>query len=520
MGRSFHGSTEAFSLWQPGTVPADLQKYGVFLGFEQVTNRLVYFWPAGISPDANLIKVLGLRGGGKTTFMKTLGTRLPVLQAYDVNLQLETFRLRFNSRKPNQGQDEYALVLDALQADSYDLSKGGGFNLFTLFRTEAELSVYAVYLGKHLGGGTIMPDVKIAIMAGVHKMLKDTTRTPHQNYLEEILRTLSYDDFNAFYEDDNRRVRQVVEKEAAEFPDTLENIAMTPSDLRDFRPESDDSGSIDASEKQRFEARHLAAARHAADLFLELSRGYGGAFNGNRSLESLLMGDTVGLNWYNLADGAGEIIEPTIMKAEANSLVYDKSSGSLDLTKILPHATLGDETGEANDSEFHTVIKAQRVNKIRMMPNVLIEAQQYTIQGTLAGAEGSPHRKAAMEIENGIGAYVIFRQPDDQETRNYFLDKRMAEPMVNLLHTMQTGQAVIYVPGEPPVRFNHQVLPSEWPLIQTTEAREQLNTFVPLSEMDEWKRRTNIQPAAPAVLTEIEQGEREWGPRQVTGANR
>ena len=114
-----------------------------------------------------------------------------------------------------------------------------------------------------------------------------------------------------------------------------------------------------------------------------------------------------------------------------------------------------------------------------------------------------------------MGAYVIFNQPDDKQTREYFLEKKLPETYVDLLPRLDKGQCILYAPGQTPVRMNHTLLPSEIPLVQTVEAREQLNKFTPLSEMDEWRERTGIRPMEPLVPLsnpDLEQWEKELRP--------
>lgn len=478
--RSFRATTEAFSLWQPGIVPKDLQAYGVPVGYEQVTGRIVWLWLHSLNPEANYIRIEGMKGSGKTTFMKSMMIRMSCYQARDVRMEREFLRSRVSSRKPNAGLAEYVPVLNFLETDIHSLGKGAGFNVFGLFRTQAEVSVVAVFLANHLAQGRMNPTIRVAILAGVHKMFASNT-SPHPKRLEKILRTLNYEDFLAFYLEDNVLVEKVLEKEELAFPATTGEMALTRKDVRETRPE--EIGTT------LFEERHLKAANDAADIFLEFVRGFKGIFMGEDSMRDILTGDIVGIDEYDMADGAAEIWEAIVNKAEANALSYGSSDEELLLTKLLPHINWSDEEGEAMNSTFHARFKAQKVNKLRALPTALVEAQQYHIQGDQSGQEGSEHRKYSMEIEFGVGGYIIFRQPDSPSYLDKYRERGMPEEYVKLLPKQQTGQATLFVPGKAPVRFNHALLPSEIPLIQTTQASIQMNTHTPITETDEWARR-------------------------------
>jgi hypothetical protein len=308
---------------------------------------------------------------------------------------------------------------------------------------------------------------------------------PHPVLLEQILRGLTLDDFQKFYTDDNNLVHKILEEETQAFPKTLKELQLSPTDVGDDRPEMQDVFT--------FESRHLQSARQAADIFLEFTRGFNGVFRGTDDLYDVLCQSTAGLDWYNLPEGSAEIIESALMKAEANALSYKKDSrkGGFDLTKIIPHASFSDEEGEAMNSVFHARFKAQRTNKLRSYPTAVFEAQQYHIQGTQVGDFNSEHRKFAAEIELGVGTYVIFKQPDDSEYLGKYRQRGLPEEYVKLLPKLSRGQAVLFVPGRTPLRFNHFLLPSEVPLINTTEASQQMNNPTPLSEMKEWESRIN-----------------------------
>ncbi len=481
-GRSFRSTTEAVSMWQPGIVPADLQNHGVVIGFEQVTGRLVKFWPYSLNRESNYVSIEGVKGSGKSTFMKSLLLRLPCFQARNVNNELETFRSRTSSRKPNVGLAEYAPVFEKLHVQIHDLAGGNGINLFGLFRTEGETSVFSIYLAEHLSNNTLTTSDRVSILAGIHKMFSNRSVTPHPVVLERILRGLTEDDYLQFYESDSELIAKVLEKESDANESTVEDLVLKPKDLQGYRPE--DLGTVS------FGASHLESARRTADIFLSLVRGYNGIFRGTDDLYDVLTGSDVGLDWYNLPDGAAEIIESAIMKAETTALSYgnELAPGGRDLTKIIPHASYSDEEGEALNTLLHTRMEAQRTNKLRMLPTAVFKAKQYHIQGTV-GETGSMHRKYAAEIELGVGAYVVFKQPDDDAYLNKYRERGMPEEYVRLLPRQTEGQAIIYVPGRMPLRLNHFLLPSERPLINTTQASQQMNMQVPLSEMKEWQER-------------------------------
>lgn len=495
--RAYRSTTEAFSLWQPGIIPADLQEYGIPIGYEQVTGRIVWLWLHNLNLEANYISIEGMKGSGKTTFMKSMVLRASCFQARGVMLDREFYRSKITSRKPNLGLAEYVPILDFLKSDITSMGSGDGFNIFSLFKTEAEVSVVAVFLAEHKHGTSLKAAHRIAILAGVHKMFAQNIN-PHPKRLENVLRTLSYADFNAFYEDDNSLVETVLEKEAEVFPGTIKDMSLQAQDLRDVRP--DETKVANSETDVLFEDRHLQAAKEAADIFLDLVRGYKGIFSGEASLFDLLAHDIVGIDEYGMADGAAEIYESIINKGMANALSYAKSADDLILTKILPHASWSDEEGEAMNSVFHVRFKAQFVNKLRMVHTALVEAKQYHIQGDQVGDEGSDHRRYSQEVEFGVGAYIVFKQPNSAAYLRKYAERGMPDEYVKLLPKLHRGQAILYVPGKTPVRFYHQLLPSEIPLVQTMQASEQMNTHEPITETAVWEERMALQPDRIARL--------------------
>jgi len=482
-GRTFRATTEAAALWQTGIIPAELQSHGCIIGYEQVTGKLVKFWPYSLNAEANYIRFEGMKGKGKSTLMKSLMVRLPIFQARNVERELETFRTRVSSRKPNAGLAEYEPILNMLGTTAHDLAGGKGINIFGLFKTEGEVALFAIYLARLLTNENLPTSVRIAILAGVNKMFTNSNTKAHPVVLEAILRGLTLPDFQKFYTEGNKLVYDILEQENEAFPTTMKELSLRPNDVSGYRPE--------VITAQSFQTMHTQAAIQAADIFLEFTRGFNGVFKGTDDLYDVLCEPTVGLDWYNLPEGAAEIIESALMKAEANALSYKKdgNQSGLDLTKIIPHASFSDEEGEAMNSVFHARFKAQRTNKLRSFPTAVFEAQQYHIQGTEAGDAGSEHRKFAAEIEFGVGAYVIFKQPDSSDYLEKYRQRGMPDEYVELLPRLEAGQAVLFVPGRMPLRFNHFLLPSEVPLINTTEASEQMNTHTALSEMKEWKER-------------------------------
>lgn len=472
-------------MWQPAIVPKPMQTRGVPIGFEQVTGRQTYLWLHNLNLEANYISIEGMKGSGKTTFMKSSICRFSIFQARGVDFNSEFFRSRVTSRKPNVGLMEYGPVLEYLEAEIHSLaSSTKGFNVFGLFKTQAEVSVVAVFLAKHLAKEVLNPAVSVAILAGVHRMFQSGA-SPHPKRLESILRQLTYDDYHDFYVDSGSLVTKVVEQEAEAFPRTIGELSVDKSDVRDIRPEN--------LQRSLFEARHMEAASEAADIFLNFVRGYGGIFMGEDSLLDVLSEDIVGLDEYGMADGAAEIFEAILNKAEANALSYATSEDALHLTKLLTHATWSDEEGEAMNSLFHARFKAQKVNKLRAFPTALVEAKQYHIQGAGAGEAGSEHRKYAQEIDFGVGARIIFRQPNSAQYLDKYREYGLPETYVELLPHLRTGQAIVFVEGREPERINHVLRPSEIPLVQTTQASTQMNSTEPITETEEWQERIRIQ---------------------------
>ena len=351
----------------------------------------------------------------------------------------------------------------------------------------------SIMLGKHLAGGVLPVEVRVAIMTAVHKMYILAEAKPHPAVVERLLRRLQLRDFDLFYREGDNFLEDLLEEEIKLNPNLREELGIDHRALaeaaRDFIGPVSDPSKAPASD---FELRHLKASRIAADLFFNLVTGYGGVFSGSDSLYDVLSQDVVGLDWEKLAEGADDILESVMMMAEAGAIAYARkgSEKALDLTRTIPHATYSDEEGKAMEGEMHTTAKANRIRTRRASHGVDFEAVQYEIQTKNVGGVGTAHRSHAEEIELGVGARIIFKQPEDETfLHDHFSRRGISDQYVARLPKLEEGQAMLYVPGKKPLFYNHVLSPSIAPLTRTVAAREQMNTHVPLTQQKGWAER-------------------------------
>lgn len=478
-GPSFHGTPDAASIWQPAITSSPLQAVGIPIGYERRLGRKVYFWPYSLVSKQKLITCEGLRGGGKSTFMKIMSIRLSLAKVQDTYGRPSNLKVRISSRKSENREAEYKPIFDALHKKLYSFSRGDGFNIFGLFRREEDVAVVALSVAEHLSDILLTPRIKIAILAGVHKMFA-TTSNPHPVVLERMIRTLTENEYNRFYYSDDTIIKNLLEEEIAGNPNLLKELHLD-RDTDNILPDS-------SYAVQQAEALNTQAKNDAADLFKILTSGFGGIFKGTSSLYDVLTNQFVGFDWENIAEGADDIIDSILLRAEASAITNQSDSlgNGRDLANIIPHATFSDEEGEANNRLIHLEAQASKINKARAYQTMMFQARQYYIQTTLAGDKDTRRSGLAQQIELGIGARIVFQQPDNDDILHYYTKLGVSDENAHKLTTLEPGEAMMLVAGRDPYFFTVGLTSLESPLIQTVSAARQMNEHTNLSTQQEY----------------------------------
>lgn len=479
-GRAFRGSPASFALSQPLIAPRHLQENGAPLGFDLRTGKVIVFYPWSLPTHSTTFQIEGEKGSGKSTFMKTLIPRALGLQARDAYGNPTKARARFNSRKSEEGVSEFLPVAEAMYSPIYDLANNGSINLLGLFQDEAEIIEVSLNLMQEVNSGLIGEKATLATMVGVRKMLEqfDSANTV---FLEATLRTLTLSDYREYLERNLLNVfSKIVTEKQENLPAVQHQLQISLEDMR-----------IDES--------YLDAQVSAANLLLQLTTGkFGNAFGGTNDLYNVLTQPLVTLNWENLPEAASTVLEAVLMKAQGGAIV--RRAGRRDLSRIIPHYNMSDEEAGAMKSLMHARFAADYQNKSRAFPQADFRSIQYYVQVTQAGDAGSEIRGLAQEIELGVGCRIIFRQPNDNDFLQRFARLGMSDTDIELLPTLDVGQAFLWVRDRPPILFQHVLLSTEEGLVDTNAQRRHMNDTIPLDQNDEFRRRMDYLGGSKNVI--------------------
>lgn len=476
-GQAFKGNPASMSLLQPFITPKHPQTEGIPLGFELRTGKIVMFYPWTLPTHSTTCQIEGMKNSGKSAFMKMLMARMLCLQAVDAYGQPTLMRGRINSRKSEQGIAEFAPLADALATPIYDLAESGSINLFGLFNSEADIIEVALNIIEEVAQEKPRPQVSLAVMVAVRRILQARERVISPPLLEAMLRTLTLEDFKQYHESNRASLR-------LQFKDAFAGNAQLLEQLSLDKP------------IHEVDQTYLYEARVAADCLSQLVNGnFGRAFGGSNSLYDVLSQQVVALNWENLPSNAQTILESVLLKAETSAIVQAKRSlgHNQDLSNIIPHINLSDEEGGAMKSLMHARFMAEKQNKSRAYPTLDIRAVQYYSQVTKAGNEGSELRELAEEIENGVGFRIIFKQPSDTDFLERFSRLGMSESDVALLPQLETGQAMLWIRDHPPLLFQTVLTPTELPLVQSNSARAAMATTLPIWNSKEYRKQASTE---------------------------
>jgi hypothetical protein len=458
-GRAFRGSPLAIASWQPFITPRPMQKRGVPIGIDLQSGRVVLFHPFGMPTHSSSFVIEGEKESGKSTFMKSLILRSAALQAWDVDGQPTEWRSRVNSRKPEQGVAEYAPVTETLRSTVYDIGRGAAINPLALFTREADVIDVSINLVQEVAGGPVGEKVSMAVMAALRGIFMSNLRDKvSPAILEMRLRNLTKADFVSYIQDNHNRF--------------FKELNASPEDEVRLKKQLQIDTSTPAVDES-----YVEAARFAADCFTQLLYGdYGGIFAGTESLYEVLSNPMLTLEWENVNDKSRAILEAILMKAEASAMSYTQAelATGRNPARIIPHASFGDEEAGAVKLLMHLRYEAERANKARMYPTASFRAVQYYVQLTDVGSAGSEMRTLAREIELGVGARILFRQPSDPDFLERFSKLGMSDFNVSLLHQQTQGQMMIYVRDQPVLRVQHVLFPSEVPLVKTNSVRDRM----------------------------------------------
>ena len=462
-GRVFRGTPQDLALWQPWVGPALPIKEGVPIGIDLRTGRVVMFDPwllklRGVI-DSTIFMVVGNKGAGKSTLMKSLIIRLSSFQAGIRDGEPDEIRTFIHDRKPEDGEGEYAPVSRFLASRPFKLNQDRLVNIFDprMFKPdgpkrEFNLLDVAINVCELISGRSLVGLETMALQVAINKMVKDFSTTASPEVLEMVLRSLNLSDVERYFEGSNQQVTNAFHSELDGDLDLFERLGLIMS-----RPHNIDF--------QRF----ASDAAQMSECFGRLREEYGGMFGGNGSLREVLASPVVTWDWTGVSDKARTLLEAMLMRWRLAALDNNEP-------ELIPHLDFGDEEHEAFGNLMHVRFRASIVKKARAFHTASFTGTQYTQDLTHAGDEGSERRALAEGIIRGTGAWFIGRQPRDRKILDVFREMGMMEPDIDALTRIGTGCFALMIPNRHPIFFQNVLTPTELSLVGTDSAVQRMTS--------------------------------------------
>lgn len=464
-GPAFEAGLKAFALWQSVITNKPLQWRGLVFGYELETLRRLLFNPFTLEVDNVTCLMEGNRGAGKSATLKILFVLFLALKIAELGPDgaREYFRGRTFSRKSSKDdpqaayQPEFELVAKMMKQPMFALGYGSGVNLLSIFRKETDIIEFIMAAIEMELGVTPGPDVTNVIMVGVNKMVREVR--PSQvslGVLNNILNALTYEHSEKYHTEYREGVAKQFELEG-------EGLKLA---VRQVKPTHIQEAS---------EARFYAAKDLAMQCIHQILEGdYGGAFNGTTDLYEILSRRVGHIDLEALPHKGQALFEMALLRSQSNAIIAGKQDigDGRNLLRTIPHFNAGDEEGIAVKSLAHLRALALWMIRQRSFPTADFRTIQFGSQLLQAGEKDSEARGLTLEIEQGFGYRMIFRQPRNEVTLNRYRDLNLPEPFVQLIPDLKPGQMILWTKQAAPVAARVLVPPSMRQAIKTDAARD------------------------------------------------
>lgn len=473
-GRQFKGTPESFAAYQPFHGQRSLQDEGIPLGPKGYLGDLAFFHPHKLPSNVSAISIEGAQDAGKSTFSKSMLLRCSLLQARDVNLQLEQWRTRIISRRSERGLSEYAPVAEYLGATIKKLGKGRRINLLGILQNPTDVIYAGTNIVQEINQDYVDPKIVDAITIAVNRLYGIDPALVGERMIMEALLGLTVDDFVEYNKSERQKSRIEFEKMAIANPRIISQLNL------DY-----DITYIDES--------YLDAARRAAGAFKTLmSSAYGDVYGDTTStIRDTLTSPVALIDTEDIPSKSDAILESIIDIAETSAMQYEGTveTGPNDPMRIVPHLQISEEEGVKMKSLMHARTTANKQAVQREVPTSNWRILQHgEIQLAMAGSAGSELRSLAKEIDSGYGARFVLRQADNDSVLDRYR-RFMPQAFVELLPYLDNGQAFLCVTGKDPVLIQHQLVGREWGFIKSNFSRDRVAASEPIYEMDVYKDR-------------------------------
>lgn len=372
--------------WRPLLIDPWLLKYnGIRDGVEYVgeLNSLVsHFY--------------GVKESGKTTLARTAAVRLgPIAAGRD------HMRIWINSRKTEDGRDEYEGLTEALESHVIHL-RHKKLNMFDLNMglSAAQLHWLAINACETVANRLLKGYEPLVLQVAMFRMLRDFRAVSSTEVLEALARKLTRPDVDAYFADTDNELRDSVEEKLIKL---------------------EDSG----DEEEREEGRRLRKELHWLhrqpshlnwELFVEdaeqvsghllrILRGdLEGIIGGTDSLWDDLSQQAVTLDWTGMPD-TGVTLARTLLTMYRTAAIINNEH------KLIPHIEINDEEHEALKNRAYARAQSEMIKKIRGTPTWLIGASQHRSDYLRVGDAGSEQRELAEGMLLGVTMIAIGQTP-------------------------------------------------------------------------------------------------------------
>jgi hypothetical protein len=479
-GKAFKGRLDTIGPFFPFVAPAPLSESGILLGDCPQTGRLMFFDPPALMKTRQIngmvFQIIAPKNHGKSTLMKSLGTRATANQAGVRNGVPERTRVEVNDRKPEgeDGQGEYAPYGRFVHAKTIELAKIPAINIFKLHprlenkpRHIHEIAIRLCELDKDAPLNGVE---RFVLLLAINKMFSEYSEIVSPNVLEFVLATLVDKDLQTYYKERDRKLLN----------DHADSLRFNP-DLK---------AQIVGVMQQQYAPNGASVQRNASwheikDIAGQLSihvantqQGQsGGIIGGKTALHELLTAERIVWDWTGVPKKARTILEYIRQDTQELALSHPE-------LKIMPHVRLGDEERSAGNDAIHLQHRLEFVEKARAFRTMDFVSVQFEKGfSTTLGAEGSVERGIADLINQGTGARFFGRQPYDEVILHELSKYGIADHNLFRLTQIEYGEWLVQTGGSREVQWlRHCLIPSELPLIESNSAARGMSDRVSVVE--------------------------------------
>lgn len=471
----YRGTPSSAATAQPNIAPAHPGRgTGIPLGPDLRTGKFLFIDGYGEREDDQLngliTRVSGIRGSGKSTFLKTFSFRALGLQAgldefgYPLSL-----RCRITDQRHENGQGEFTEVTEALQSEVISPVKLGNINVFdTSMGDELSLLETAINLSESVLDRRLRDFEPLAHQVAMAKMFQDEFRAKAcPSLYERILRGLTIEDVDAYYERYDTALKTVLKGDIdAEWELVDKNLQLLfkrPAVLP-------------------IQAFQQDAAQMAASMTQLLYGDYGNLFGDTVSLRDMLSQPVTTIDQTGMSVKMRNIFSSLMGKWQ----VWAMENNVLDL---LPHVNIGDEVQDDYKSLMWLRFYDDFVRKARAYHMWDIRATQFDSRLQTLGPEGSEQRELAKTIDLGVSMRFIFKQARDTEVLQSLSNLGFSDADAWATTSLPKGCCALWMPDRPVNFFQYILTPLEYGLVQSNYANQRMMQRANVWSFEEIQRR-------------------------------